>query len=465
MGTEAVVDPAAAGEPLVDDRREVNGWSMYAWANHAWATTVGAVLIGPWLLALATSAVGSGHATLLSIGPWHLSADAYPSLAVAAAAILQLLLLPILGASADGLAGKRLWLAGACGIGSLVTVALATTGGRAWLYAGLLFLAGTVVFGLSDLVYNAFLPEIASPGRREATSGRGYAFGYLGGGLLLAVNLVLLEAHGAIGLSKAGAVRLAYVVSGLWWAGFGAFAISRLRSRPRSGQSQGATPAGSPGGWRGLAEGLRLLRSMPQTLRFLVAYLLFADAISAVISLASVYITHQLFHDDAAKAAPFLFALILLIQFIAMGGSLVTTWAAGRVGTKPTMLATLVVWCGVIVYAYADLHTTTQAVVMGVVIGVVLGGTLTLARSAFSDMVPRGREATFFGIYEVSNHGTSWIAPLLFTVVVNATGSFRQAILSLIVLFVAGALLLAATDVEAARTEAAGPAAGPSPAA
>jgi UMF1 family MFS transporter len=186
---------------------------------------------------------------------------------------------------------------------------------------------------------------------------------------------------------------------------------------------------------------------LPFTRRYLAAYLLFADAISAVIALSATYITHQLFHDSASQASTFLFALILAIQFIAMAGSLLFDRVARVLGAKRTILICITVWCVIVTYAYADLHTKLEAVVVGVAIGVVLGGTQSLARSLFSQLVPAGLEATFFGIFEVANQGTSWIAPLLFTVVVDATGSFRLAILSLLVLFVTGGILLAVTKI------------------
>ncbi len=445
MGRDSGRRPHAAP---IDDRRELSAWALYSWANHAWVTTVGTVLIGPWLLALAGNAAGAGG-TLFSVLGWHLHPDAYPSLVIAVAALLQVVTLPALGAAADALNAKRRLLMLTCGAGSVITALLATTGGSAWLYAGVLFLAGNVVFGATDVVYNAFLPQISSAGERDRVSSRGYAVGYLGAGLLLALNLVTLRLHGALGIGETTAVRACYVTAALWWAVFGAVAIARIRER-------GAARPGPGRVGMGLAE-LRAtvaeLRNRPHTTRYLLGYLFFSDAISAVIALSSTYITHELFASNASAAAPFLFSLILLIQFIAVVGSLLFARVAAHIGTKNAVLAALVVWCLVIVYAYAALHTKTEAVAMGVVIALVLGGSQALARSLYSQMVPRGREATFFGFYEVCDRGTSWIAPLLFTLVVNATGSFRQAILSLIALFVLGFVLVAATNVDRARAE------------
>jgi MFS transporter, UMF1 family len=415
---------------------------MYAWANHGWVTTVGTVLIGPWLLALATHH-GTDRTVLFRVGPLPLHADAYPSAIIAAAAIVELLLLPFVGATADGARSPRRWVLTACVAGSVVAALLATSSGGEWLYAGLLYLGGSVIFGASDIVYNSYLPKIAPPDRRDAVSSMGFAYGYFGAGMLLAFNLVFIDLHGALGLSKATAVRASFVSAGLWWAGFGVWALRRLQDRP------GPKGDGKPGGGarQRVGAAVSVLRSLPVTRRYLGAYLLFADAISAVIALSATYITHQLFHDSASQASTFLFALILAIQFIAMAGSLLFGRVAAVLGAKPTVLICIVVWCAIITFSYADLHTKVDAVVAGVAIGVVLGGTQSLARSLFSQLVPEGLEATFFGIFEVANQGTSWVAPLLFTIVVDATGSFRLAILSLLALFVSGGILLAATKI------------------
>ena len=427
----------------VDDGREIRGWSMYAWANHGWVTTVGTVLIGPWLLALATHH-GTDRTVLFRIGPAVLHADAYPSAVISAAALLQLLVLPAVGATADSARSPRRWVRRACLAGSVIAAVLATSSGGEWLYAGLLYLVGTVIFGASDIVYNSFLPKIASPGRRDATSSLGFAYGYTGAGVLLAVNLAFIDLHKTLGISKSAAVRGSFVSAGLWWALFGVWALGRLSDRPPP-LPQPGTPVETP--WQRLARAVKVLRSMPFVRRYLAAYLLFADAISAVIALSATFITHELFDDSASAASGFLFALILAIQFIAMGGSLLFGRIAPVLGAKRAILVGITVWCAIIAYTYAGLHTKAEAVGVGIAIGVVLGGTQSLARSLYSQLVPAGLEATFFGVFEVANQGTSWIAPLLFTVVVDVTGSFRQAILSLMVLFVGGGILLAVTKI------------------
>lgn len=441
------VDEGATTTAPIEDRREVTRWGMYSWANHGWAGAVSTVLIGPWILSLATTAVGSERGTLFSIGPWNLAADAFPSFAIALAALIQVIVLPLLGAAADAHAAKKRLLALTCIAGSAITVLLATTGDTAWLYCGVLFVLGNLVFGATDVVYNAFLPHLVPQDRLDHASSKGAAIGFLGSGLVMGLNLVQLQFSDVLGVGQATAVRWCFVVAGLWWLGFGLYAIAGLRDR--------RFDAGLPGsGTRTFRTTLRLLKRMPHTRRYLASYLLFADAISGVVGLASVYITHELFDSDAGAAAPFLFTLILTIQFVAFGGTLIWPPISRRFGTHRTLMFTLLLWCGVVVYAFVALHNKLEAVVLGVVIGIIIGGSQSLARSLYSQMIPRGRETMFFSLYEVADKGTSWIAPLVFTIVVNATGSYRQAILSLIVMFVAGMLILATTNIDNARAEA-----------
>jgi UMF1 family MFS transporter len=420
---------------------------MYAWANHGWETTVSTVLIGPWLLSLATRH-RPGSATLFRVAGISIRAESLPSLVVTLAALAQLVVLPSVGSASDRLGSRRRWLSWACVVGSVCAVALAATSGTRYVVAAGLYLLGSLAYGASNVLYNSFLPQIADATERDALSSRGFAYGYAGGGLLLAANLLLLVAHNAVGIEKVTAVRICFVSAGLWWAGFGLWSVRRLG--PGTGTGNGAG--------RGTIDTARLILGLPHTRRYLLAYLLFSDAISAVIGLSSTFITHELFGGSASRASTFLFALILLIQVIALAGAVVFGTLASRVGTKRALLGSLAIWCGVVLYAYAGVHSKEEAVAAGVVIGIVLGGSQALARSVWSQLVPAGREAAFFGIFEVANGGTAWVAPLLFTVVVNETGSYREAILSLVVLLVLGAAVLLVTDLDAAVRDRAQPA-------
>ncbi len=226
----------------IEDPGQVAAWSLYNFAAHGWAAPVAAVLIGPWMLSLATNAVGK-HGVLIAVGPVHLRAEAYPSAMITVAAIVQFFVLPLAGASADLRRAKRRWLAAGCAGGSVICVLLALTGGSEWLLVGLLFVAGAVLAGLADLMWNGMLPEIAGPERRNAVSSRGTAMGYLGAGVILVLELGFIDFRHTLDLSKATAVRLCFLVAGIWWAAFGAAAIRHLD--PPLGESAGSALFGA----------------------------------------------------------------------------------------------------------------------------------------------------------------------------------------------------------------------------
>ena len=437
-----------------NDPREIFGWSMYDWANSAFSTTVITVLIGPYLTALAQQAVGE-NGVVLSLGAFgSVTAKSLFPFCISLSVVLQVAAFPVLGALADYTHLKRRLLLAFTLLGALSTCLLVFITDGAYLAGGLLLIAANLCFGVCIMLANAFLNDITTDDLRDRVSSRGYALGYLGGGLLLAVNLGMVTYAEALGLSTPMAVRLSLLSAGIWWGGFGLFAIARLRSRaPARTWTAGTSLLTAITGELGSA--LKDLWRLPRTLGFLLSYMAYNDAIQTVISVASVFLAQELF---VARGLPanesFLIGLILMVQFVAFAGALGFARMAAMIGARRAILVSLVLWMGVIGYAYGALQTTGQAWVMGAVIAVVLGGSQALSRSLFSRMIPEGHEAAYFGLYEIADRGTSWIGPLLFGIVVGATGSYRQAILSLIVLFVAGFIGLLMTDTERAIREA-----------
>jgi len=453
-------------------RRAVSGFCLYDVANSAFVTVVVTAVGGPFVVAIAAAAAHDGRVSLLGL---RTAPGAVYGYAVSLSVLLQVLALPVLGTFADRPGAKRALLARGTAVGVLATLALAFVPIGHPLAAVVAFTVANVAFGTGVLAYNAFLRDVAGPLEADRVSARAFAAGYAGGGLVLAVDLVGLQAHAALGLSKGDAVRIAIATAGLWWGAVGALAVRRLGAVEQLPYSDPTGPVDppQPGGpaVRRLLASLRELRALPGTARFLVAFLLFNDAIQAVVSLSAVVLTQELFvakGRPAADATVFLLQLVLLIQVVAVAGATLSARLARRIGAQRTVLLELVVWTGVVLYAVSLLHSTTQAYGLGVVIALVLGGTQSLARSLFSRMVPAARQASFFGFYELAERGTAWIGTLVFSVVLDATGSYRGALLSLLVLFVAGGCLLAATDTEAAQdaaraVDAAGRQSGPAP--
>ncbi|HMA38386.1 MAG TPA: MFS transporter [Chloroflexia bacterium] len=445
--------PGAPPPAPVNDRREIWGWIWYDWANSVFSTTVYTTLLGPYLTALAQDAVGENGVVLSVLGFQVTAKSLYP-LAISASVLLQVFLLPLLGAIADYTNLKKRLMILFCYLGVSATCLLFLITGSLYLWGALLFILANFCFGASIVLYNAYLAEITTEDQRDSVSSRGFAWGYMGGGILLALNLGLYQGGSALGIAPALAVRLSLLSAGLWWGGFALVTFRRLRTRtaPR------ALPAGQnlvTVGFRQLAQTFRELRRLPHTARYLVAFLLYNDGIQTVIGVSSIFLSQELF---VARGLPvdnsFLIELILVIQFVAFGGSFLFAWIAARVGTKRAILISLVIWSGVIIYAYAALHTIAEAWGLGVVIALVLGGSQALSRSLFSCMIPISREAAFFGIYEIADEGTSWIGPLVFGLVVGATNSYREAILSIIVLMIIGAAILVVTNTRQAIADA-----------
>lgn len=441
--------------PAINDRREIFGWTMYDWANSAFSTTVVTTLLGPYLTSLAQTAVGDPNGVVLSLGPFGaVTATGLFPICVSISVFLQVFTLPVLGAIADYSDLKKRLMMLLCALGVVATCLLFLITGDLYLLGGLLFIIANLSFGGAIVLYNAFLPEIASEDQRDKVSSRGFAAGYLGGGLLLLGNLVLVTGAERFGISTGLAVRLSLLSAGLWWGGFAIFAFSRLKARP----ARRTLPVGQSYltiGFTELMGTFRELARLRHTARYLIGYLFFNDGIQTVISLSSVFLSQELFVARGLEVdQSFLIGLILMVQFVAFAGALVFERIARRLGTKQAILISLVLWSGVIIYAYGFLQTVTQAWAMGAVIALVLGGSQALSRSLFSRMIPAGREASFFGLYEVSERGTSWMGPLIFGIIVQQTGSYRQAILSLIGLFLVGMVILMFTDTDRAVHEA-----------
>jgi UMF1 family MFS transporter len=426
--------------------RERVGWYFYDFANSAFSTTVITVFLGPYLTMVTKAAAGTAG-FVYPLGVKVAPGSFFPYV-VSVSVVLQVVFLPILGAIADYSHRKKQMLIALAYLGALATMALYFLHGDNYLLGGALFIIANVSFGGSIVLYNAFLPDIATPSERDSVSSRGWAVGYLGGGLLLATNLILVSQAPALGLTTAHAVRISLTSAGLWWAIFTVIPVVTLRSR----QPAKALPPGERYLTAGFAQVRRTFGALlhyPHTLRFLAAYLLYNDGIQTVITLAS-----QFGQEELGLPMPTLTAVILMVQFVAFFGSLMFDYVARAVGAKWAILISLVIWTGTLVYAYGFLQTATQFVGLAAVIAIVLGGSQALSRSVYSLMIPKAQEAEYFSLYEVSERGTSWLGPLLFGLALQLTGSYRVAMLSLIIFFVSGMALLAKVDVRRAAREA-----------
>lgn len=285
-------------------------------------------------------------------------------------------------------------------------------------------------------------------------SSRGWAFGYAAGALVLVANLILFTAHDSFGVSEGMAVRICLASAGLWWGAFTLIPLSRLRDRGApKGKAAGSEEGATAPGLRQLVATIRDMRRHPLTLAFLLAYLVYNDGIQTVISQASVYGSEELDLEQST-----LIVAVLLVQILAVGGALGMGRLARRYGAKRTILGSLVAWTLILAAGYfLPAGAPVFFFVLASGIGLVLGGSQALSRSLFSHLVPAGKEAEYFSAYEMSDRGMSWLGPLLFGVTYQLTGSYRDAIISLVAFFVLGFALLARVPVRRAISDAGNP--------
>jgi UMF1 family MFS transporter len=439
----------------VTRRRDQHAWCWYDWANSVFPTSIVTVFGPLYLTAVAKNdAVATGQScpvrnalvscdiSLFGLGFPAGSLFAY---LLTASTLLQVLVLPVTGAIADRTQRKRRMLGLFAFTGATATALLALVTGTNWRLGVVLFIIATTGYYASEVIYYSVLPEIATPDERDQLSSRGWAFGFLGGGIALAVNLVTYLSRDALGLPEPAAIRVCFITAGLWWAAFTLIPLARIRSyQLPQGNERGLSVLTS--GFRQLARTLRNARSYPLTLGFLAAYLVYSDGISTVANVAGQYGDLELGLPSST-----LISTILIVQFVAVTGALLHGWLAHRFGAKRTIMGSLLAWVGVIAAAYfirAGDRFQFYAVAVG--IGLVLGGTNALSRSLFSQLVPAGREAEYFALYEIGAQATSSVGPLLFGAVGAATGSFRPAIVSLVAFFLIGLVLVSLLPVRRA---------------
>jgi len=436
-------------KPAVNDKRETNGWAMYDWANSAFSTTVGTVFLGPYLASLATEAAKvypDGMARLAGI---PIAPDSFLPYCISFSVGMQVLFLPILGAIADYSHMRKQMMQLFATIGAVATILLFFVTGSAWWLGGLLFIIANLTFGAAMVFYNSYLPDIASEEKRDSVSSYGWAMGYLGGGLLLLLNLAFYSFREQLGVPTGLAVRINLASAGVWWLGFSFITWARLRPR----HAHRSLPAGATYvsiGFSQLRHTLGELKNFPETMRYLLAYFLYNDGIQTVIAVSATFAAAPILRGGLEIETGTLTVVILMIQFMAFFGALFWGKLAGWIGAKESIIVSLVIWAAVVIYAYGGLQGETrvpQFFVLGAFIALVMGGSQAISRSLFSQMIPSGKEAEFYSFYEVSERGTSWIGPLLFGLMNQLFGNLRLAILSLIFFFVVGLIILPFVNV------------------
>jgi UMF1 family MFS transporter len=444
MATEIATEHSRA--LIKDDRRTIFGWCMYDWANSAYTTTIAAGLLPAYFARVIVGPEG------VVLGGKTYSAFTLWGFIIGFSALVTLLMAPILGAIADFSATKKRFLLVFAYAGALFTVLLYFSRSGDVNRTLLFFLLAQIGFVAANVFYDAFLPQIASESKMDWVSGKGYSYGYVGGGVQFALALALITWHAKLGISQEMAVRIGIASAGLWWAGFTLFTAKYLKEPPAPKQAL-------PGKYRRLPAPMALTlvgltrtwHTTRQVARFrhlvvfLLAFMLYNDGIQTVIDMASIYGAEEL-----RLSTTHLMLTLLMVQGVATAGALLFSRIAERIGGKRAIMLTLVLWSAVVIYAYF-IHNAIEYFILGGIVGVVLGGSQALSRSFYGMMIPENASAEFYGFYTVFSKFSAIWGPFTLAFVRQALGSARLAIASLIFFFVVGLVLVYFVDERKAR--------------
>lgn len=421
-----------------DYKKVIKSWAMYDWANSAFATTIMAAVLPIYYSAIATPELTPNQAT------------SYWGYTNSIALLLIALLSPILGAMADFRGHKKRFLTifAVIGITGTALMFFLTTGD--WLLASILFIVGNIGFAGANIFYDSLLPHIAKKDDIDQISTRGYAMGYLGGGILLAVNLVMImlpdiapNLIGGMDPAEFTALmtRISLASVALWWL---IFSIPLWRNVPEPPRKIFRGEAGEnpfKAGFGRLAETFKEIQKYSELFKFLIAFWLYNDGIGTIIKMATIY------GNEIGIGRTDLIGALLMVQFVGIPFSFLFGWLAKKIGTKKSIYISLGVYTVITIAGYF-MTTALHFWLLGFSVALVQGGAQALSRSLYGRMVPKAQSAEFFSFFSVSGKFAGIFGPFLFGLVSQLFGNSRLGIVSLIVFFISGIILLTRVDEE-----------------
>jgi MFS transporter, UMF1 family len=406
--------------------KPIVSWAFYDWANSAFATTVMVVFFPVFFKQYWSADVSAQESTF------------WLGIANGGASLLLAVLAPLLGTLGDRAGSRLRFLFGFTVIGVISTGALSLVGQGEWQLAAVLFALGSIGFWGGIIFYDSLLIDVAPEDRIDTVSGSGYAFGYLGGGVLLAVNVAMTLKPQMFGLSDASAaVKASFVTVAMWWALFSIpiFLFVRERRVATATASDGASGKAIRESFAELARTFREVRRYKAAFLFLLAYWLYIDGVNTIQKMAVDY------GMSIGLETSSLIQAILMVQFIGFPAALLFGWIGQRVSPILGIFVCIIIYTLVTIYA-TFMQTATEFFVMAAATGCVQGGIQALSRSYYGRLIPPERAGEFYGFYNMMGKFAAVLGPLLMGTTAILTGSSRFAILSIVVLFVAGAALL-----------------------
>lgn len=419
---------------LALDRRSTRAWVMYDWANSAFVTVVIAAVFPPWFVALAAGS----HAG----EPLRAAATGRLSLLTTIVLTIIALASPVLGAIGDRAPIKKPMIAVFSVIGAAATAGLWFVGSDDAGLALLLFGVGNIAVNGAFVFYDSLLPHVAAQDELDRVSTAGYALGYLGGGVLLAISVALILHPQTFGLADSGtAVRLSFVMTAIWWLVFSIPLFRRVPEPeiPAARRARGA--AAIRAGLTDLRHAWRELRQFPEAGKLLLAFLIYNDGIGTIIRMATAY------GQEIGLAQGDLIVALLIVQFVGIPASFGFGHAAVRIGARRAIFIGLAAYTTVSVLGYFMTAALHFYVLAGLV-GLIQGGVQALSRSLFASLIPRHRSSALFGLFAVFEKFAGIFGPAMFWLANMAFGSSRPAILAVMAFFLGGGALLARVDVE-----------------
>lgn len=426
------IDPAAPRRGLLArlglDRPELRAWAMYDWAASAFQTTIMVAVFPIYFIKVA----GAGEAVV---------ANQWWGYANSAAIAIVALMSPVLGAIADFSASKKRFLGSFTGLGVVAVAGMYFIQRGDLLLASALYLVASIAASASFTFYESLLPHIASEEEVDRVSTAGYALGYVGGGILLALNLAWIKSPGMFGI-PAGTLpaRLSFLSVAVWWTLFSLPTLRRVPEPPRAVERDEApTEAAVRAAFSRLGETFHELRGYRNAFLFLLAFLLYNDGIATIQKMAAPYATELGIPEGTTILA------ILIVQFVGIPFAFLFGALAGKLGAKRSIFIGLLVYVAISIVGF-NIRTGRGFMILALMVGMVQGGTQALSRSLFATMIPRHKSGEFFGFFSVFSKFAGIFGPLLFAAVIGRMGSSRYGILSVIAFFIVGAVLLAFVD-------------------
>jgi MFS transporter, UMF1 family len=439
--------PVGNSRTIKNDKRTIFGWAMYDWANSAYATAIAGAILPAFF---ADEIVAEAGYDVFGV---NLSGQAMWGIVTGGGAFLLFLVMPILGAIADFSATKRAFMMRFAVIGAVFTMALGFMNTGMVLPTLALFLLAQISFVAANVFYDGFLPDISTDATIDRVSSKGFALGYMGGGIQLVLASAVILLHESLGISENAAVQIGIGSAGIWWLAFGLFSFTRIPETgtatplPAEYAGKNSIAAYTSIGFRRTIATAKKLLGFKQMLLFIIAFMLYNDGVQTTIAMTSVYASDTLNLEIETILVAF-----LIVQFIAFFGALAFGVIADRVGAKRGIMITLVVWSAVAIGAYFLPEGEAMPFwILATVVGFILGGVQALSRSLYGSMIPEEASAEFYGFYSVFAKFSAIWGPLIFAVISTVTDSGRPAILSIIVFFILGMILLSKVDIEEAR--------------